>query len=445
MSEWGAAAALAVAALLALRLAGLRRAGTALILVGIVTMAFTLLRLGPRAASGNYDIRVFTFSDVLLVAGLLLLLPGAVREGVAWRHWRRSEAALPLVAAVALMVAGGLIGTLSSPDVEGSLVNILQFAAASLGLVALVSVWSPTVPQIRLAAALLLASVLLTALAGVFFGDYWVGRVRGLTYHPNQLGALSAITAGPAIALALSLRGRPSALRIAGAVALGLLVLTMLIAGSRTGLVASAAVVLVSGLLLRAPGLLTARAGLVALAVGATLSLTVMLGGFSQDPVSRLFHDEAELRPAADAVSRLLRPRIEVVTNDDRISLFGDVESQIEDDPFFGTGFHEIQRAHNIYLQMWAAAGIAGLIGMLAVPLIALSWLRRAYGVLRAREATADQRATALLLFGLAAGTLGYAVSGLFEPTLWERWIWLTPALAIATLRHLDRDDVPSQ
>ena len=80
--------------------------------------------------------------------------------------------------------------------------NILQFSTASLGLIALVAVWSPSVRQIRLAAALLVASVLVSALAGVLGLDYWVGRVRGLTYHPNQLGALSAIAAGPAIGTA---------------------------------------------------------------------------------------------------------------------------------------------------------------------------------------------------------------------------------------------------
>lgn len=450
MSERAALAALLIAALLALRLSGLRRAGTALILLGIATIALNLYRIGPRAFSGNYDIPVFTFSDLLLGGGLLLLLPAAISEGWARRDWclwrsrRGRRHALPVVAAVALITGGGLIGTFSSPDVEGSLVNILQFATASLGLIALVAVWSPSVRQIRLAAALLVASVLVSALAGVLGLDYWVGRVRGLTYHPNQLGALSAIAAGPAIAIALSLRGRRPAIRATGATLLALLALTMLVAGSRTGLVASAAVVLSFGPLLRVPGLLTARVAVGALAAGVALSLTVMLGGFSQDPVSRLFHDDAQLRPSADAVSRLLRPRIEVVTNDERIAFFSEAESRIEGSPFFGSGFHDVQRTHNIYLQLWAAAGLAGLAGMIALPLIAVSWLRRAARALRSSEPGSDRRATALLLFGLAAGSIGYAVSGLFEPTLWERWVWITPALAIATLRHLEGDEQPS-
>jgi hypothetical protein len=48
-----------------------------------------------------------------------------------------------------------------------------------------------------------------------------------------------------------------------------------------------------------------------------------------------------------------------------------------------------------------------------------------------------------MLLFGLAAGTAGYLVVAATQPYLWERYIWLAPALAVATLPRIRSQSLP--
>ncbi len=419
-----AIAALAAAALFALALTGARPAATLLVYIGMALMAMSLYRIGPHAFTGNYNARILTFSDTFLLAAALLSLPLPVRRRVAWRQ------AAPIAGAVALMATGGLLGTLSSSDPSGSAVNVLQLAMAALGLQLLVLLWAPDVDELRWASGLFVASVIVAGIVGLFGPEYVAGRVRGWAYHPNHLGAMTAIAAGPAIAIWLTASGWR---RHASVAALVLLALVMLIAGSRTGLVASAAVVMVFALPLRRGLWVTPRTVVAALAAFAILTAAVIGAGFSDDPLSRRFHSADELGRGADAVSRMIRPQGELVSDSTRIVLLRGVRDEIRESPLTGNGFAEVQAAHNIYLQMWAAGGLLSLLGMLMVPLVAGRWALAADRLL---SVDGGDRASMLLL-GLAAGMVGYSVSGLFEPTLWERWIWICPALASALLARL--------
>ncbi len=89
---------------------------------------------------------------------------------------------------------------------------------------------------------------------------------------------------------------------------------------------------------------------------------------------------------------------------------------------------------HNIYLQMWAEAGIPGLLAILGVMGAA------ALSFLAALRRTRDESWRSLLV-GLFAGFVGYAVFSATCNTLHDQPLWLLFALSAITLRATRREE----
>jgi O-antigen ligase len=90
--------------------------------------------------------------------------------------------------------------------------------------------------------------------------------------------------------------------------------------------------------------------------------------------------------------------------------------------------YGEAGGAHNVWLQIWYAIGLAGLVGY---ALIALAPVAAALVIVREGNRQTSMYAVALLA--------AYAVllfSGLLYSTVFDRQVWLVPALILALWVH---------
>ena len=396
-------------------LVGTRRAGIALVFAGVSLAALNGLLIRPGDAPIERDeMLVITLADPVMVAGTILLLP-SLRRGPGWRL------AAPLYGAILLIIAGGLAGTAwASPDVRRSLINIAQFAVAAAGTLTLIVLWSPTTREIRVAVAVFTATVLASAGYGFLLDVSHLDRVKGLALQPNHLALMSVFATGTALA-----QRATSGRRLGWAMmaVVGSLELIILYTGSRASLLGFIAVVAIFATLWRP---ITALAPAAVLAAFAAAS-----------------HVEWFNIPESNALSRLLggggtsRSIVEAPLGD-RESLFSTTWQQILDSPIFGHGFHDVLHPHSVYLELWGGGGLLALGGVLLFAAIVGSWLWRGFSLFR--DPLSPE---AMLLFGLAAGTAGYLVVAATQPYLWERYIWLAPALAVATLPRIRSQSLP--
>ena len=425
-----AAGLFGVLAVLAVGHFGARPTATALMYFVFLVVGWNTFRFGPTVYAGQFypHTLILRYVDAPLIATLALLLPLYLRSA------RRRRPSLLVLAAVALMAAGGLVGTLDSDRPDASLANIAQLVLVAAGLQLVVMVWAPDVRQIRVAILLLAVALALSAVLGVVHVDYRDGRMHGLAQHANQLGQMVALFAGPTIALALLSEGRR---RLAVWALLLLMTLAMLLTGSRTGFVGVVAVMVMFVPLLRTDVGLTSRMAAIGVAGFALLAVSVMATNFSSDSVSEFFQADVNRSWGTDALSRMIRRNEDVAVNTQRLDVLSAGLDQATGSPLLGNGFADVLTTHNIYLQLWAAGGVLGLAGVLLIPLSGLWWLWRAYRPLA--DGTGSE--AHLLLYGLAVGVLAYGVTGMFEPLLWARWFWVLPALAAVADHVASNDD----
>jgi O-antigen ligase len=139
--------------------------------------------------------------------------------------------------------------------------------------------------------------------------------------------------------------------------------------------------------------------------------------------------------PALNAVNRLVdRNSASVVQSDiTRAAAVDDAVVAIQRHPLTGVGFDEAEAAHNIYLQTWASGGILALTGFLVVAWATVKPLRVA-----ARRAHEHRYEEEVVAIGISLGFAGYLVAGFFQNAMWERYVWLMPALVAAAwaLKH---------
>jgi O-antigen ligase len=93
--------------------------------------------------------------------------------------------------------------------------------------------------------------------------------------------------------------------------------------------------------------------------------------------------------------------------------------------PFTGIGFESSAlSAHNIYLQALAAGGILAFLGFVTAS-VAPIWLPVRLFLTGNHM---EESGATVLLFGFASG---YLFTGMFQPAMWERYIWIVPAISI--------------
>jgi O-antigen ligase len=229
-------------------------------------------------------------------------------------------------------------------------------------------------------------------------------RAAGLTIHPNYL-ALGCAIAVPTALLWVSRGGR---WRLAGLVAVALLLGGEYASGSRSGGVGAvlAVVVTVAALprLRRGFGFTLPIAGIAVVAVlaftsaGQSVLAQLRLGGGVKTQISTNSSDTS------------------------RAQLHSVALRQFDSHPVQGIGFAVIEDAHNIYYQLLASGGV----------IAAISFLIFAGGVLDSalRARAGPQRDTA---WALAIAFVVWLANGPFTAQLGDKYLYVVPGLLLAT------------
>jgi O-antigen/teichoic acid export membrane protein len=376
----------------------LRTLGSILILLGAATLAMT----GVRVASW------MALSDFFFLAAAIVLIPDTLL-GLG----RPSEVRQRQIIGLALIMTGGLASAFVAENWRTSSVNFVKLLIASALILLLINVWRPTTTDLKRITFAWIGSATASALWAAKDPSAYVGRPSGLAEHPNALALTCVLALGPVMLLIRELRssGRFTAILIAAVLVWGIV-----ISGSRAGVLGAAAVFLLSLAICR-------RRSIVAVALTAGAVAALLLGGF---------HPKL---PAANAISRLVdRNSASVVESDaGRTVALHDAIRTISRHPFTGVGFDQAEAAHNIYLQAWESGGILTLLGFLIVAWATLKPLR-----VIARRSRDGQYAEKTVAVGISLGFAGYLVAGFFQNAMWERYIWLMPALVAAAwpVRH---------
>lgn len=392
-----AVAAVLLAALLVVAYYGTEAFASAALLAGAGTLPLTGLRITGW----------MTASDLFFLLAAIALVPR-------WNTWERPRLRelQPEVVGIVLIIFGGLIASVAAAAPLPSLVNLAKFATASAGLLVVVRLWGPTYSEVRpfLWFCVFAASVSAVVAVGQVIAEPF--RPIGLTVHPNHLAVISALMAGPAIALACTARRRGQVVAALFSIALAA---GVLVSGSRSGLLAYATVVVVMAVVLRRRGVIAAAA---ASALGVAPVVALTLAGVITFP-------------GGSAIDRVLskHPSVELADAERAVLLEESLERATER-PIIGTGFEHAREAHNIYVQVWSSAGVVGLLGLALIAGATLSVL----AALMLRRRSRSDTPAAIVLVGLAAAFAAYLLSGAFHNLLWERSIWATVAF-IAALR----------
>jgi O-antigen/teichoic acid export membrane protein len=377
-----AGAAIAVAAEVSLRTVGT---------IGLYCAAATLAWNDVRLTGS------VTVSDgFLLLAGLCLA--GSLRGGPDLRPGLRTTG-------VALVAAGGLLGAAAADELATGLGSYLRLVLGVAGTLALFAVWRPARVEVSRFAAVWVASACLSAGVAVVGSVSGSVRPSGLATHPNHLALIAAIAAGPALAFAATGSSRRRTLGLGAA---GLLGAGVLVSGSRSGLLA-----------------LVAAGALVVLWTGSRR--LVLAAGVSLACGALLIQTGHVVLPQQNALDR-------AVTTSERSVYLSDVEraesrrralALIDERPLTGAGFEHALLAHNVYVQLLVIGGPLALVGFGLVAASSLGGLRRL-------GRTAVERRADALTGGLAAGFAAFLVAGAYQNSLWDRYIWVTAALAAA-------------
>jgi O-antigen ligase len=370
-----------------------------LLMLGIKGIEGTVVALLSGAAflvsmNALRPIPDLSYSDVFIGAAILPILISGMRRRV--RAAQLARYVMPLSLA-GLVVCGGLLGTFVASDQIASLGQLIRFTVSSVLVLLLFAIWSPKRRSLELVAWALLAGVSTSAALGLFIKDAG-GRAVGLANHPNHLGLTCCLGVGTALGLALS--SNDSLKRSLAFLSLPILMFGVLASGSRSALLGSGVVVIVF--------LTSTRQWKVViwgLAVGVCLLVVVQRGILDigeYNAVSRLLGDESSAE--SDIAREQLREGAFV---------------QIRENPVIGGGFESAREAHSIYLQLWAAAGMLGLIFIVGVGIVVIK-------VLAESRRTGD-----ILCIGLASSYLGYLAAGFVVNSLWDRYLWLQLALVL--------------
>ena len=302
---------------------GLARIGTGPAVTAVLmAVAVTAPLNGVRA------FRALALTDVMLTAAVLAL---AVEQLAGSRPARPLPAGFIL--GTALVVAGGLVGTLFAESPPASLAHLLPFTLAATVPVFIVRLWGPSLALLRRYAWFWVAGATVSGVVGLLSTGGLTGRPGGLTPHPNHLALTCALGAGLALALWLGGDGWRRHLALAF---FGVLAVTVVRSGSRAGLIGllvTTAVILVRTRDLRpAPE----RIGRGALAV---LALALVVGGLIGSGAVRVGEQNAVQRLLGDASAR--------AADAERVSALEQNVRKIGDRPLTGNGFEEARQAHN--------------------------------------------------------------------------------------------------
>lgn len=351
--------------------------------VGALLTPMNGLRVGPLMSLGD----TFLLSAVPLVIGRRIF-----RIKKTTRQFR------PFYSALLLILLGGLVASsFSDGNPVAAMPDLARFAISTFGVLSLVAAWGPDRSQVRLLMWLFAVGTSINVILGVVTGFTFVGRAVGLSTHPNHLGMVCMLASGIALGLALTSHG---VLR-KSAVSLFLIVLAgVMVSGSRAALVGEIFFVLTL--------LLALRRWYVMRWVGVLAMMVIVAGIAGAVPI-----------PSANSFQRLLGDESASLSDAERDDARTASLDQINQDPVTGSGFEFSRVAHSLYLQVWVSCGLIGLAGLLLLILLV--------GRLLVYRSPSD-----VLIAGAAASFVGFLVAGMASNILWDRYVWLHLAMAVA-------------
>lgn len=303
----------------------------------------------------------------------------------------------PDVLAALLLIAGGIIGSQFAVNLGASLSAIIRFGTAAVGVPLLFVAVGLTRRDVRVLAWAFLIGASLNAVVGVITYNPFT-RGIGLSTHSNHLAAACMLATGFAAGLFLTSEGRAA---LAAAGLWGVCVLGILTSGSRAGALGEA--ILIVMLIF-----LTGSTRVLRWCLTAVIGVAVLLA------LNLIPFDEQ------NAIARVLgrEPSAVSESNRERAVLRAKAIEGIEKHPLTGAGFEEARVAHNLYLQIWGAAGLIGLIGM------GVLWHAGIRGLLEGM--TGDPWVAAA-----AAAVISFLIVAVASNILWDRYLWFTLALFV--------------
>lgn len=288
-----------------------------------------------------------------------------------------------------------IMGVIAVPLATSPPASLTYLFLAVLALIIIPVALAWMAPTERQMYAMALAFGIGTAVSTLYGLPRYTYRNAGFTYHPVALAYTAMLTLSfiPFL-LTSKVRGRWILVPPVALVA----VLGIWTSGSRTGLVVVAALLVLVPVLERWTGF-----GLLVAACFVVLLPTVINfdpSGGSTTAVSRLFGGGG-----AQGSDALREAKVE------------DGLAQIRESPIFGNGYsvEQTYTIHNIYLQVPAAEGLIGLVGLLLMFGALLVPLRRA---------TAPQRC-------LAYPAVAVILAGPFQPNMTDHYLGLALGLSL--------------
>lgn len=363
---------------------GLDRASNAMLVLAFGFAPLTLATLGPSLLSA---------ANLLFATSFFLALPRLLREPLR----------LPgmFVVGAALLT---IMGLAAAPFAISAAVSLGYLLLAVIGLILGPAVVGWMAPTNRQMWAMMIAFCIGTAISTLYGLPRNVYRNAGFTYHPVALAytSMMALSFVPYL-LTLKVRGRWLVVPPLAALA----VTGVWTSGSRTGLVVLAALVVLIPLLERS----------------LKLGIAVIAGAVLAMPT--IFKATADIS-GTSALSRLFGGGGAQNSDTVRESTLRDGLEQIQQSPIFGNGFsvEHTYVIHNIYLQILAAEGLLGLIGLLLILSAFVAPLRKVSSPRRA-----------LMYPALAA-----ILAGPFQPNTGDPFLMLPLGLSMVVAMGLLRD-----
>jgi O-Antigen ligase len=362
-----------------------------------------------------------TYGDALLVAGGAALLLGILAGA------RIPRPPVWLVASGAGILIAGLIAAFGSPSLDVDVLPVFRFVIALVGVPLLIAWAIRSRGALRLVVTCWLAAAAIACLFGIserlgltnleaaITGHAWntyTQRVAGLTTHPNHLALVAAMALPIALSRAFTTpAGMLRSIRSLGyALVAAVLMGGVLLSGSRAGLVAATAGVLVAILLheRRARALVTV---ILVAVVG-----VVALNAFGPDEGA--LGSAAERLTGADASA--LR------SDEDRVSGYRQAIERVGENPVYGEGFSKIRSAHDIYLQLLQGGGLIALAAFAWFAFGALSTGRRL--VFRG-DLPPEERALASAAF---ASLFAWLLYGIAQNAIYDRYLYIPVGILLA-------------
>lgn len=347
-----------------------------------------------------------TLTDVFLAvgaAGLLYEVAAGRRDrgGSRRRFWT----------GYALVIVGGILGALFAVRPLAGVPDLLLFGVAAAPVWVMLT-WAPDIAMLRRYTWFWVGGAVANGVWGILAVGDAVGRSAGLTTHPNHLAIVCALGAGLALVLALSETGSGKWL---AAASVTVLVLAVLRSGSRAGLVAllATAAVVVASTRTSRPALRPRRG--FALPV---LVFAVVAGSLAATDIINLGRHNAIQRSLGDATS--------AASDLERQRLVESAVRRIAEHPIVGSGFEGILQTHNIYLALWAAAGLLGVLGFLLL----------AWATVQAAKSACSADPSRLFAIAYASGYIGYLIAGSAQNFIWDRYLWLHVGVILCLGSH---------